>query len=78
MNFLSRLFLACLSSPIAHNVRNFESAYGISLSDNESYVRIVTSFVQRIETNEQSVMIDSDFFCQKEKTLTPEFLNLTF
>jgi uncharacterized protein (TIGR04255 family) len=70
--------LGLLSSSVAANVKNFESAYEISLSDNESIARIVTSFVQYIPTNEQCLRIDSDFFSSKRKDLTNAMAQLDF
>jgi len=75
---LKPFVLGLLSSPISPNVKNFESAYDISLSDNESSVRIVTSFVQEIATNEQCLMIDSDFFSSKRKDLDSSIPKLDF
>ena len=75
---LNPFILGLLSSPVADNVKDFETAYGISLSDNESRVRMVTSFVQQISTNEQCIMIDSDFFCSKRKDLSSAMHNLDF
>ena len=70
--------LGLLSSPVAANVKNFESMYEISLSDNESIARIVTSFVQHIPTNEQCLRIDSNFFSSKRKDLTNAVAQLDF
>jgi uncharacterized protein (TIGR04255 family) len=75
---LKPFVLGLLSSPVAANVKNFESAYDISLSDNESNVRIVTSFVQQIPNNEQCLMIDSDFFSSKRKDLPYAMSQLDF
>lgn len=70
--------LGLLCSPFGPNVKNFESAYDISLSDNESNVRIVTSSVQHIETNEQCIMIDSDFFSSTRKDVNSVISKLGF
>lgn len=75
---LNPFILGLLSSPVADDVKDFESAYGISLSDNESKVRMVTSFAQHISTNEQCIMIDSDFSCSKRKDLSSAMANLDF
>jgi len=70
--------LGLLSSPFAANVKNFESMYEISLSDNESIARIVTSFVQHIPTKEQCLRIDGNFFSPRRKDLKNAVEQLDF
>lgn len=72
-DLLQPYFLGLLSSTVSKEVKNCENVYEINLSDNESIVRIRTSFVQNVQNNEQCYMVDSDFFTPKRT-----FLNMTF
>jgi len=75
---LKPFVLGLLSSTVSAHVKNFESSYDISLEDNESNVRIVTSFVRHIETNEQGLRIDCDFSTSKRKDLANAIPQLDF
>lgn len=61
---LQPYILGILSNPeVGSYVKEFENKYDISLSDEDSLVRIKTNFVEAIDDREICFMIDSDFFC---------------
>ena len=63
---------------IGNRVQAFESLYEILLADNESRVKIITSFVEHIKDNEQCYMIDSDFFSDKKIKIANVYEKLDF
>ncbi len=75
---LQPYFLGMLSSEISDRVKMCENSYEISLADNESLVRINTSFVQNVENNEQCYMIDSDFYAARKTQPDKTFNKLDF
>lgn len=54
--------LGILASDVGDHVQNFENRYEIGLSDKESIVRMVTGFVESVDSAEVCYMIDSDFY----------------
>lgn len=67
---LQKHFLGLLSTSVGDKVRSCENVYEISLLDEESIVRITTSFVKNVQSNEQCYMVDSDFYVPKR--ISPE------
>lgn len=62
---LNPQLLGLLSSEVGRNIEGFESIYEINLIDDISKVRIATSFVEQAKTKAKSIMVDSDFSCNK-------------
>jgi len=59
--------LGLLGSNDLHDyIQNFENLYELTLSDNESKVKILTKFVEYKNNNEKCYMIDSDFYNDKK------------
>jgi len=63
---LKPYFLGLLSTEIGNEVQNCENVYEVKLRDNDSIVRIATSFVQNAKSKEQCYMVDNDFHCPKK------------
>lgn len=61
-------FLGLISTPLGSYVKNCECNYEIDLEDDESTVRLSTSFVVENNTNEQCYLVDSDFYSLKRKS----------
>ena len=59
---LNPQFIGLLSTEIGPNIKHCENIYEISLIDNQSMLRIATSFVQNAQSKEQCYMVDSDFY----------------
>jgi len=65
-DLLKPFLLGLLStSEIRDSVRNYQSTYEIALDDQESAVRLIASLGDKVDTGEQSFVIDSDFFIAK-------------
>jgi uncharacterized protein (TIGR04255 family) len=60
-DLLQPYILGLLASPIESSIRNCVTNHDVALSDNQSFVRIATSFVYNMETKEQCFKVDSDF-----------------
>lgn len=68
-DLLQPYVLGLLSSEVESHVKNYISNSEISLGDGESLVRIATSFAQRVESNEQVFIVDSDFHNERKSDL---------
>ncbi len=55
-------------STVCDRVINFENEFLLSLADNESNVRIKTSFARPVDSDEICYMIDSDFYNDNRKS----------
>ncbi len=60
-------FLGLLSKEFEDSILNFNSVTEIALEDNNCAVKLVSSLVRKIETNEQCYLLDSDFFTRKRE-----------
>ncbi len=77
-DLLKPYFLGLLSSEIEKSVRSYENAYEIDLEDQESKVRIVTSFVHNMQSKEECFQIDSDFYYPSRINKDKTWEKLTF
>jgi len=59
---LQPYFLGLLSSEVGNKIQNSENINEILLSDDISVLRMVNSFVQNAQSQEQCYMVDSDFY----------------
>ena len=66
------------ATEISDHVKNLENKYEIQLSDNESFVRIITSFVELGDAKEICFAIDSDFFNSNKTTLEQALQKLDY
>ena len=66
---------------LKNNVRNFNNKFEIKLSDNKSFVNIVSSFVKPIESSDNSeisYLIDSDFYIQHKTDIDDAIKQLDY
>jgi len=66
------------SKDIGSHVGDFESKYEINLSDNKSIVRLITQFVESIDSGELGYKIDSDFFNSSKTTIDDAMETLNY
>jgi uncharacterized protein (TIGR04255 family) len=77
-DLLQPYFLGLISSSVGKSVRTCENVYEVNLSDGESMVRIITSLVQNMQSNEQCYIVDSDFHTFKRTPPDRTFERLDF
>ena len=76
---LQPFILGLVSSPdVGKFVEKFESRYEIKLSDNESFARILTSFVEAKNNGEVGFVIDSDFYNTNKTSIDDALKKLDF
>lgn len=67
---LKPFILGIIATPeVGNNTASFENKFKVKLSDNESFVRIITKYVEA-QDGEICFMIDSDFFNTNKTDLT--------
>lgn len=75
---LTPYFLGLLSSPIEDDLRSSEGKYEINLEDKESLLRVITTFVTKLGTNEKCYLVDGDFYYPKKCEIDSYSLRLEF
>jgi len=76
---LQPYFLGLLAKvEIEKNVKSFNNIYELNLLDNESFLKMSTSFVQNAKTGEKCFMVDSDFNTPKRTDPNNVFSKLEF
>ena len=66
---------------LKNSVHNFNNKFEIKLSDNKSFVNIVSSFVKPIESSDNSeisYLIDSDFYIQHKTDIDDAIKQLDY
>ena len=75
---LTPYFLGLLSSPMEEDLISCESKYEINLEDKESLLRVITTFVNKIPTNERCYLVDGDFYFAKKSEVNKYLTKLEF
>ena len=63
---LNNHIIGLLASDIKSNVKSFEASYDVELDKSCHYLRLNASLVKPVDTNEECLLVDSDFYCQTQ------------